>query len=233
MHFRPFCGIIGANMVTERPSGESAPSSPQLFDPIPEGVDISPEELRQQFDGTTFNGANALRVEFDEQGNVLHVSSFNLYSKKWTLSFTSDHEVYVPFIPVAGGGWRGEGGYYGPSTVLGNRMEAIVSSVKEEWRDWKATEEEHPGVDFRTWKAHMVRAMGAEARRLREELPRPADEQSPEDMGRARMFSAAMQRHYDYFVRLFQEGRLTEADKVEYDLAMERERRGEVKPYSA
>jgi len=37
-----------------------------------------------------------------------------------------------------------------------------------------------------------------------------------------------MQRHHDFFVRLAEEGKLSDASREQYNLAMERERRGEV-----
>ena len=44
--------------------------------------------------------------------------------------------------------------------------------------------------------------------------------------------SEPFQRHHDHYVRLARklEGRLTKADQRNYDLAMERERKGLVKP---
>ncbi|MDQ3008328.1 MAG: hypothetical protein M3Q81_01905 [bacterium] len=42
--------------------------------------------------------------------------------------------------------------------------------------------------------------------------------------------SAAEQRHHDYYVRLQRKGKMTEEDRPQYELAMRREREGEVKP---
>lgn len=48
------------------------------------------------------------------------------------------------------------------------------------------------------------------------------------------MWSEALQivkqSHHDYYVRLHKEGKLTEDDRPQYDLAMRREKNGEVKP---
>ncbi|MCL4366699.1 hypothetical protein M1563_00825 [Patescibacteria group bacterium] len=130
-------------MSAERPNGEQIPSRPRLYDPIPKDLSITPQLLREQYDGTVFNGEVALRVEFDEQGEVLEIKCFNLF----------DNEYSVPFTPGRTGGWRGEGGFYGESTVLGTRLNAVVTATQVEWRQWQETAEQHPGIDFRTWKA--------------------------------------------------------------------------------
>lgn len=41
----------------------------------------------------------------------------------------------------------------------------------------------------------------------------------------------AFQRHHDYYVGLHKEGRLTEADRSQYELAIKREETGEVKAW--
>lgn len=130
-----------------------------LFDKPVTEAKLTPEILRRDFDGTVFNGINAVRVEFDENGEVLGINSFR----------TLDGSVKKPFVRSENGGWCGEEGFYGDSSVLGKRLNAIVTYTKDEWKLWKETEGEHPGVDFRRWKAQQIDAMAKEYERLQSE----------------------------------------------------------------
>lgn len=49
---------------------------------------------------------------------------------------------------------------------MGKRLNAIISEAKSDWQMWKETENEHPGVDFRTWKSDRVKAMAQEHEEL-------------------------------------------------------------------
>ncbi len=133
----------------------------QLFDTRALGVEITPERLRAEYDGTTFNGANALRVEFDENGEIVRVRSFNLNKKE---------AESVPFVRGKTGGWRGEGGFYGDSTVLGEKLNAVVKTTKEDWQLWQEKGGENSGLSFREWKKEYVNATANEAKRLQDEL---------------------------------------------------------------
>ena len=125
-----------------------------LFDNLPNGVQegINAHTIRQMFDGTVFNGSNGVRVEFDQTGEVMGIDSVNLFTGQRAPSFRYGKT----------GGFSGEGGFYGESTVMGKRLTAIVSEAKSDWQMWKETEGEHPGVDFRTWKADRVKSMAQE-----------------------------------------------------------------------
>lgn len=46
-------------------------------------------------------------------------------------------------------------------------------------------------------------------------------------------WSEAMQRHHDYYVFLFRQGNLSREDNAQYQLAMERENNGQVRPLPA
>ncbi|NMB56771.1 hypothetical protein GYA19_02430 [Candidatus Beckwithbacteria bacterium] len=131
----------------------------RFFDEPIKDAALSSESLHREYDGTVFNGINAVQVQLDDQGEVVRIDSF----------FTSTGKKSVPFVRGETGGWKGEGGFYGDSTVMGQRLDAVVKATKADWQMWKETETQHPGVDFRTWKAQRVDAMAEEYRRLKGE----------------------------------------------------------------
>ena len=130
-----------------------------LFEKPIQGAKLTSEILHRDYDGTVFNGLNAVRVALDEQGEVVRVDSF----------FTSSGEPSAPFVRGKTGGWQGEGGFYGDPTDMGKKLASVVTSVKEDWKLWKKTEAQHQGVDFRTWKAQHVDAMAEEYKHLTNE----------------------------------------------------------------
>lgn len=128
-----------------------------LFEKPVQGAKLTSEILHRDYDGTVFNGSNAIQLVLDEQGEVKHILSFS----------TSTGEPSVPFVRGKTGGWRGEGGFYGDSTDMGKKLASITASVKEDWKLWKETEAQHQGVGFRTWKAQHVDAMAEEYKNLK------------------------------------------------------------------
>lgn len=181
-----------------------------LFDNLPKGVKdgLTAHTIRQMFDGTVFNGSNGVRVEFDQNGEVMGIDSVNLFTGQRAPSFQYGET----------GGFKGEGGFYGESTVMGKRLTSIVNEAKSDWQMWKETESEHPGVDFRTWKADRIKAMAQE----HENLTGGAEHKA--------QYSATMQRHHDHYAQLEREGLLTEEDRLNFELAKRREQDGLVKP---
>ena len=135
-------------------SGTNPELGSKLFDRLPKGVDSF--SARQMFDGTVFNGINGVRVNFDDEGNVSTIGSTNILTGERSPSFRFGEN----------GGFKGEGGFYGESTEMGRRLTAIVTEAKTDWQMWKEMEGEHPGIDFRTWKADRVKAMASEAERI-------------------------------------------------------------------
>jgi hypothetical protein len=190
----------------------TAPGGPQIFDVLPKGTKFQSQEVRQRFDGTVFNGSNAVQVEFNDQGGVTQIRSVDLFSGGES----------APFMRGRTGGWRGEGGFYGESTVMGKRLDAIIAETKNDWQLWKETEAQHPGVDFRTWKADRTEAMAAEHDRFQQEAGGGSNPKQT--------YSEAMQRHHDYYVNLEREGKLSEEDRANLELARQREKEGLVKP---
>lgn len=130
----------------------------QLFDTTPIKT-VNQQELRENYDGTVFNGMNAVQVEFDGNGNVLKIKSFYAYNNLEQPSFKRYKDS-----------WSGEGGFYDDRTIMGLRLNAIVAATHKDWQLWKNTEEKHPGQSFRDWKKEYVRAMANEAKRLSNEL---------------------------------------------------------------
>jgi len=108
------------------------------------------------------------------------------------------------------------------STVMGKRLDAIIAETKNDWQLWKETEAQHPGVDFRTWKADRTKAMAAEHDRFQQEAGGGSNPKQT--------YSEAMQRHHDYYVNLEREGKLSEEDRANLELARQREKEGLVKP---
>ena len=182
-----------------------------LFDNLPKDLanGATPFDIRQMFDGTVFNGSNGIRVVFGDAGDMLGIDSVNLHTGQRAPSFRVGET----------GGFKGEGGFYGESTVMGKRLKAIVAEAKSDWQMWKETEGEHPGVDFRTWKADRVKAMAGEVVRL-----------SGEDQANQQTHSRTRQNFHDFFIKLERDGKVPEEDLVHLQQSKDWEAQGLVKP---
>lgn len=122
----------------------SAETSP-IFDNLPQGSKITPDELHQKFDGTLPRGTDALQVEFDESGKVTKINTVNVF----------DGRESLPIIPKEGG-YRWIMGNYADETELGQRVNAVIEAASEDWKRWKETEADHPNISFREWKSNMI-----------------------------------------------------------------------------